>query len=285
MSGTATGTEHPSLIPAAEREQFDRDGFLVIRGALGPDEVRRCADALDRVYETVTAGGSISGGDSMRQPSAVACCPEAADLLDHPATFPYVQSILGRDIHVHRSRLDVHPPLPARRPFRSEWRQDGGWQNRELEASPRPRLSVKLAYWLSGVSGPAHGSLKVVPGSHLINQVPASPRLDTEWPDPDSAVELTVSPGDAVLFDRRLWHAQSGNYSPRTRKVIFFDYTYLWVPVCDDNASIWGTDWAARLSPLQRQLLGGPAGPGGGRPQSLPDAQPTANPARPCHAA
>lgn len=73
-------------MPATEREQFDRDGFLIIRGALTPDEVGRYADALDRVY-AAAADGRVTRG-SMHQLSAVANCPEAVGLIDHPATFP-----------------------------------------------------------------------------------------------------------------------------------------------------------------------------------------------------
>jgi hypothetical protein len=41
--------------------------------------------------------------------SAVANCPEVAGLIDHPATFGYVWSTLGWNIHVYHSYLDVHP--------------------------------------------------------------------------------------------------------------------------------------------------------------------------------
>jgi ectoine hydroxylase len=165
MPGTVGGTERAQQIPAAAREQFDRDGYLIIRGALTPDEVGRYTAALDRAYAAVAADGRIQRGNSMHQLSAVANCPEAAALLDHPATFGYVWSLLGWNIHVYHSHLDVHPPLPDRRPFRFEWHQDGGRQNREIETDPRPRLSVKLAYWLSDVSEPGRGNFKAVPGS------------------------------------------------------------------------------------------------------------------------
>jgi ectoine hydroxylase len=56
-------------------------------------------------------------------------------------------------------------------PFRFEWHQDGGRQNREIETTPRSRLSVKLAYWLADVSEPGRGNLKVVRGSHVVNWV------------------------------------------------------------------------------------------------------------------
>jgi ectoine hydroxylase len=242
---------------AAECEQFDRDGFLLIRGALTPDEIGFYRKALDRAYRAAQAGGRIAPGEAMHQLSAVAHCSEAVGLIDHPATFPYVWSILGWNIHVYHSHLDVHPRLSARRPFRFEWHQDGGRQNREVETDPRPRLSVKLAYWLSDASEPGRGNMKVVPGSHLANWIAGPPRRDVPWPDPDGATEVTASPGDVLLFDRRLWHARSDNYSDTTRKAVFFGYTYRWIAVRDENDRYLASPGASQLTPVQRQLLGG----------------------------
>lgn len=116
-----------------------------------PDEVTAARDAVDRVYAARARAGSLGPDGSMHLLTAVANCPELAFLIDHPATFSHVWSILGWNIHVYHSRLDVHPPIRVPVPFRFEWHQDGGRQNREIETNPRPRLSVKLAYWLSDV--------------------------------------------------------------------------------------------------------------------------------------
>ncbi len=78
--------------------------------------------------------------------------------------------------------------------------RDSGRQNREIETTPQPRLSVKLAYWLSDVSEPGRGNLKVVPGSHLVTWIDGPPRRGIEWPDPEGAVEVTAEPGDAVFL-------------------------------------------------------------------------------------
>jgi hypothetical protein len=107
MSSTLSSIDHISAISVAEREQFDRDGFLIIRGALTTGEVRHYADALDQAYAANTADGQVKDGASMHQLSAVANCPEAAALIDHPATFRYVWSLLGWNIHVYHSHLDV----------------------------------------------------------------------------------------------------------------------------------------------------------------------------------
>jgi ectoine hydroxylase len=109
------------------------------------------------------------------------------------------------------------------------------------QAEPRDRdeparLSVKLAYWLSDVSEPGRGNLKVVPGSHLVNWIDGPPRRDIPWPDPEGAVEVTAGPGDAVFFDRRIWHTRSRNYSPHSRKAVFLGYTYRWTAIRDELA-------------------------------------------------
>jgi ectoine hydroxylase len=258
MSSTEeSGAAAVATMTSAEREQFDRDGYLIIKGALSQAEVEHYRGALDRVYAAQEASGKIAPGASMHQLSAVANLPEAAGLMDHPSTFGYVWSVLGWNIHIYHSHLDVHPHLPVKRPFRFEWHQDGGRQNREIETDPRPRLSVKLAYWLSDVSEPGRGNFKIVPGSHVMNWIDGPPRRDVEWPDPKGAIEVTANPGDVVLFDRRLWHARSDNYSDVTRKAMFFGYTFRWIAIRDENDAIWGSDWADQLNPIQRQLLGG----------------------------
>lgn len=248
---------------AEQRAAFDRDGYLVIRGALRPDEAAAARQAIDRVYDSMAKTGSLGPDGSMHLLSAVTNCPDTAGLIDHPATFPYVWSTLGWNIHVYHSHLDVHPPLRQPRPFRFGWHQDGGRQNREIETAPRPRLSVKLAYWLSDVSEPGRGNLKVVPGSHLVNWIDGPPRRDIEWPDPAGAIELTAQPGDALFFDRRIWHTPSRNHSLHTRKAVFFGYTYRWTAIRDDIAPIRASDWFGRLNPVQQQLLGGADDPSG----------------------
>jgi len=255
---TLTGTELVAPMTALQRDEFEENGFLVIRGALSEPEVEFCTDALDRTYQAEKTAGRLLPGGAMHRLSAIANCRDAVGLIDHPRTFPLVWSVLGWNVHLYHSHLDVHPPLPAPKPFRYMWHQDGGRANRELETDPRPRLSVKLAYWLSDVSEPGRGNLKLVPGSHLRNWVQGPPGPDVEWPDPEGAIEVCVSPGDVVCFDRRLWHARSDNHSQVTRKAIFLGYTLRWLAIRDENEALLAdAAFTGPLSPVRKQLLGG----------------------------
>lgn len=243
---------------AAQCEQFERDGFLLIRGALSAAEAEHYRAALDRVYAAEQAAGRVRGNGDMHLLSAVPHCPEAIGLIDHPATFPLVWSVMGWNVHVYHSHLDVHPPIAQLSEFRFRWHQDGGRQNLELDGDPRPRISVKLAYWLSDVSAAGRGNLKVVPGSHRRNRIDGPPRPDTRWPDPPGAIEILAGPGDAVLFDRRLWHARGENHSDLTRKAIFFGYTPRWVAIRDQVDGLHASGAIDAESPVRKQLLGVP---------------------------
>jgi hypothetical protein len=240
-----------------EREQFQRDGFLVVRSVLNQDEIERARTAILSYREKTGTAGAL------HRLSAVTTCPDLAFLLDHPGAFRYIWSMLGWNIHVYHSHIDVHPQILERQKDWWHWHQDGGRQNRELETDPRPRMSVKIAYWLSDVSETGRGNFTVLPGSHLTNWLPGPPSRGVPWPEPEGALQITAKPGDLVVFDRRLWHRRSDNYSPITRVGAFFGYTYRWVAGRDDVADLPDRPEWAGFTEVQRQLLGG-AGDGSG---------------------
>jgi ectoine hydroxylase len=252
----AAGDPATTPMSKEQREQFDRDGYLVIPNALSAEEVAHYTEVIDRIYAEEQAKQALSPEGAMHVLSAVHRSQEVAPLLDHPTTFPLVWSILGWNVHVYHSHLDVHPKITVPKPFRFEWHQDGGRQNRELETDPRPRISVKLAYWLSDVSVEGRGNFKVVPGSHLQNWIEGPPRRDVEWPEPEGAIEVCAKPGDAVFFDRRIWHTRTNNYSDVTRKAMFFAYTLRWIAIRDEVEEVRARPEFASLNPVQRQLLG-----------------------------
>jgi ectoine hydroxylase len=248
---TVSEADAGEAMTRGQRAGFEQDGYLVVPAVLDPRQVAYYTSVVDELYERHRQAGLLGAGGALHQLSAVHTCPALAPLLDHPRVLAPVWSILGWNVHVYHSHIDVHPPVTADKPYRFEWHQDGGRQNRELETEPRPRLSIKAAYWLSDVSRPGRGNLKLVPGSHTVNWIDGPPRRDVPWPDPSGAIEVIAQPGDVVLFDRRVWHARSDNHSAIIRKAVFFGYTYRWVRTRDKVPTR-----GAGYTLVQRQLLG-----------------------------
>ena len=236
------------------------EGFLSIPGALAPSAVTRLAAGLDRVYEDEIAHGRTGAGESMHLLGEIARDDAFLELLDHPAVFPVIWSELGWNIHLYHCHLDVTPPRKRPRPPAWGWHQDGGRQNLELDSDPRPRMSLKVAFWLSDVSAPDRGNMLIVPGSHERNSFPRPERPALGFDAPTGAVPVLASAGDALIFDRRLWHSRSDNLSQHTRRVIFLAYSYRWVRPRDDFGIDPSSERFRRLSPVRRQLLGEPAG-------------------------
>jgi ectoine hydroxylase-related dioxygenase (phytanoyl-CoA dioxygenase family) len=268
-----TATAAPPMT-AAQRQAFEDHGFLVLPGALSPDEVDHYAGAVDDLFDRTKQAGQLAADGSFQRLGAVRTCPPLAGLLDHPAVFPLVWSMLGWNVHVCHSHINVHPTLPSSTPPRWRWHQDGSRQCLDLETDLPPRLSIFVGFWLSDVSSAGRGNLTLIPGSHRQRWLQGPPDPTMPWPTPEGAIELTAEPGDVVLFDRRIWHTRSDNHSPITRKVVFLGYTFRWIFSRDDIADIEKEPWYDDLSPVQQQLLGAGDGTGddqwGMRPDGVP---------------
>ncbi len=238
-------------ITPRELAAFQRDGYLVVPGALDPDALTRLLEAVDRLDERERRRLDLAPGDMMSRFSVIRFDPAFLELVAWARTFPKVWDILGWNIQLYISHLVVYPPetwggQQCRAPV---WHQDSGRPVLELER-PAPRLSVKVGYWLTDTRGPDRGAMEVIPGSHRLDAPP--PECDD--PDWDGRLLLEASPGDAVIFDRRLWHRHGKNTSGVVRKALFFGYSYRWLRPLDYTAM--PAALLERCDPVLRQLLG-----------------------------
>jgi hypothetical protein len=238
------------------RKEFAAQGFLLLRNVLTEEHRQRLESAVDRVYAEEIAAGRGKADGTVHLLGFLSRDDVFADLLTLPTTFPYVWGLAGWNIYTHHNHLDVTPPADGPEKPYWGWHQDGYRQNSDPEtldpAVPRPMLSLKVAYVLSDLSRTGRGATKVIPGSHLRNSlVPPS-----DLRDPPGTVEVTANPGDAFVFDRRLWHSRSTNLSDVTRKMLFVGYTYRWIRPLDDMPLERDSRWWANRTPVQRQLLG-----------------------------
>ena len=233
-----------------ERKQFEEQGHFAVESALSPEQVAALTEVTDKIYADKVANGHDKH-KALFYPNFIPDDPQFADLVDYKKILPKVWGILGWNIYLYHAHLIVTPPNGEPENNRTfGWHQDSGRVNKEMESSPRPRLSLKVAYFLSDTSEPGRGNFWIVPGSHLRDNMQ---RPVDGIGQLDGACPVLAKPGTAVFFDRRLWHAASPNWSDITRKVLFYGYGYRWIRTKDDMTveSLW-----EHSDPIRRQLLG-----------------------------
>ena len=118
------------LITEEEKTHFDEKGFLIVRDAVDSDHL----DLLEGIVDTIWAEEKYKGKKDSANvffPNFVGQHQSCIDLLDNPKVFPKDEPL--------KYPLGFH--------------QDSGRVNSDIdEVSPRPRISLKVAYWLSDVS-------------------------------------------------------------------------------------------------------------------------------------
>jgi len=168
-----------------------------------------------------------------------------------------IADILGWGIQLTTSHIFVREPNPDKeKAFRAiGWHADGPNPSPERIEGPEgpvePRLYAKIGYFLTDLSKPDSGNLRVIPGSH---KRAASPEVDPATGDPRGAIQVLTQPGDAVIFENRTWHAVGPNYADYARKNIYIGYCYRWVKPIDFVTQ--RPELIALATPIQRQLLG-----------------------------
>ena len=235
----------------AEHLEFENNGFFIVEDVLPPqllEDLCAVADRIDARYRPEQGLGAherLSVRDCLKDDELF------LELLDWPQVFPKVWGILGWNIQMYHSTIVITPPEGAAlKQGRWGWHQDSGRLNAEMETNPRPRISLKVGFFLTDTTQEGRANFYVVPGSHLQNEI--------EFPsdgvsNPPGAEPVLVPAGAAVIFDRRIWHTASPNISDVTRKLILYGYSYRWIRP-RDNMTV--SHYMDLCDPIRQQLLG-----------------------------
>lgn len=228
----------------AERQAFDEDGYFVVENALDRETLDQSLHVADDFFARFRETGR-SQHDWLNLHDLVGRHPLFLDLTTYPTTFHRVWQLMGWNIQLFHTQLVVTPRSdPGFDPGPMGWHQDNNRMNLDLSAGLQPMISMKIAYFLTDVPEEGMGNFCIVPGSHRDRAA-----------DEDRAVQVTARAGDALFFDRRLWHSASTNQTDHVRKVLFYGYSYRWLrPKSALKAS--QLPEFDSYDPIHRQLLG-----------------------------
>lgn len=232
-----------------QKHQWREDGFLLLKGALTPEEVAKLTAVVDAIYAPHLQQPDVKPEAGLDRRNVMEENALFVELMDHPATFPVVLALLGPYIQLSMSEVIVRPPNPEGSPL---LHTDGGQAMRQIRITDDSLpLQIKIQYFLTDVDAPDSGNFTVVPGSH---RRPFPEGGVAGGPYISDAVQLCVRAGDAAFFPHALWHGYVTNRSAQTRKSLIYCYSQqCFRPFDYEKAS---PELLARCTPRQRRLIG-----------------------------
>lgn len=241
-----------------QRQAFDDDGFLIVRGVLDAATVSACLAAGDRLAEAFLGKSEVLDRpeyNHLDQRPGVLSEKTLVDLVSHPTAVSLMVQFLGTNIHLHSTALIYKRPSRSDAPaFRRGWHRDIR-APKDLGHQFLPRIGIKMCFCLTDFPSANSGMTLLARGSHK-RTAPLVVRKGQVDPDEVEVCDLQLKAGDTFIFDNRLFHTAAPNLSNRTSKVLMYGYAYRWMKQeiyleTLDPACLKGRD------PISRQLLGG----------------------------
>ena len=217
-------------------DSYARDGFAVLRGAVGPARLQTLRDEVLRVGRgdrgAVFGQAIVQGGtddETLSNILAIHFPHKISDVyrsaLSEPAVVDALTRLIGPDVKAVQSMLFVKPPGKPGQP----WHQDEHF----IPTRDRSLTGVWIAL---DDADEDNGCLWAIPGSHQRGVLyPMRPQSEPGWDlsevlhgfpdDVATAQPIPVKAGDAILFNGYVIHGSFANTSPtRTRRALVNHY-------------------------------------------------------------
>ncbi len=243
---TAFGVDD-SALSSAEIQHLDEQGYLPLSGILTPAQV---SAIRRRVEELIAIEGDEAGTEFKQEDGA----HRLANLVDkdslfevcfsHPRVLAAINHVLKGDFKLSSLNGRASVPGAGGQALHADWR--GGVDPSDFQ--------VCNSIWLLVDFSAENGATRVVPGSHLSGQHPAS-ALDNPEAQHADEILLTGAAGSVVIFNSHLWHGGTVNRSDSPRYALHSYFTRRHNPQQVEQKAFLSADTLARLSPAQRFIL------------------------------
>ncbi|SDJ05589.1 Ectoine hydroxylase-related dioxygenase, phytanoyl-CoA dioxygenase (PhyH) family [Pedobacter sp. ok626] len=219
-------------LSAADKARFNEDGYVLIKGMLKPEEVKKLYDIA--IHDQVISNKSFDRGDANGLRTKLALWYSLADdayslLARSKRIVEGVQLLLeGKPAHFHSKLMQKEPKVGGA----WEWHQDYGYWYRDGFLYPQ-MLSVLTA--LSPATK-ENGCLQVIKGSHLTGriehgfsgeQVGANQERVDELLKRLELVYVEMEAGDTLFFHSNTLHRSDANLSDAPRWSLISAYNLI----------------------------------------------------------
>ncbi|MGI9598281.1 MAG: phytanoyl-CoA dioxygenase family protein, partial [Acidimicrobiales bacterium] len=220
----SAGEPTPQALNASQLAQYERDGYLLLKGRIPEADMVRFDAGFERnpPLDGTLDPNAPEYPNPGRYTLAMNCLkdPDLAYLAEHPAIVPAVADVLGDDprltAFVIYDRTPDGPGLPSHNDYK-RWRPVGSSMNWAFTIVPFCDFT------------PEAGRLWIAPGSHRLHRItdgPERPKCVAPpiKPDETDFIDPGLERGDLLIMNMHLWHRADGNESPDHRVGAFNKY-------------------------------------------------------------
>ena len=246
-------SERPTTA-AQQKAQYDEKGYVVFPEMLSQAEVAVLRSALDELLAEADAlpddvmttdafsfTRSDTGQRNVRRIfNPIAHHTAFNDLISHPRILDAVETLIGPDIQLHHTKLNLKPPASGQARF--EWHQD-------YPFFPHSNYDLVAVAVHIDQSTEENGCLRVIPGSHKLGpQVHAfsadgafSSQLADQSVIPDEShwLNVTSPAGGVEMHHCNMLHSSTANRGTKPRSTVIIQYR------AADNVQL-SPDWPDR---------------------------------------
>ena len=240
-----------------------RDGVIILRGALFPEDVEHFRDVVSEYHRQFLSGEiqnySLDNEtatelpdvwedtytkprelQSLRKWNAAGLDVRFTPLVDGSPHYELMVALLGTQLTVTKTQFLVVPSGCIESPY---LHTDAGSMADVIPSEDSAPIMCSIQFFLTDLTEPMMGNFTCVPGSHRLrfpweddneqhSQIRVGRPQGGDVPQ-DQRVQVQVSAGDAVVFLHSLWHGVSANESPMDRKSIIYSYARSFVRAYD----------------------------------------------------
>ncbi len=242
----------PDRFSDAQIEQFERDGFLVVRSLAGNESLETMRSAVqtqlaqtippveyeaDVHYPGAPESRNSDGGETVRRLLwAHARHPIFTEWICQPGIVGRLQQLLGIPVVMPLAHHNCIMTKQPRFSSRTLWHQDSRFWSFQ-----QPNL---VSLWLAlGEETADNGCMSVIPGTHRMtfaaDRFDEGTFLDPQQPKNreliQGAVAVELQPGDTLFFHSRTFHAAGSNQTDRSKFSVVFTFRSA------DNSPLSGT--------------------------------------------
>jgi len=233
---------------AAQRQQLDTAGYVVLEKFLPPETL---AEVRDRVEELYTAEGENAGSEFRLEPGSrrlanlVDKGPIFEKLIVMPEVLELVRHVLGGDFKLSSfNARSANPYSNEPQPLHCD-----------ASALPDDRgYWVCNTIWLLDDFTAQNGATRMIPGSQNWRKLPGSDLTDPLAAHPEEVLLLAPA-GSVVVMNTHGWHGGTANSTAEHRRALHGFFCRSDKPQQQYQKGLLRPETQARLTPELRKLL------------------------------